>query len=65
MGVEDRFEESQVEFATDEERRIADAAISAWQAWTEQRASRQRVSSIFNQDGAVIRILIEHEAEGQ
>jgi len=65
MGVEDRFEESQVEFATDEERRIADAAISTWQTWVEQRSARQYVCSTFNQDGAVVQILIKHAGEGQ
>jgi hypothetical protein len=61
MGVEDRFEESQVEFATEEERRIADTAISAWQAWVEQRAACQQANYVFNQDGAVVQIVITHE----
>jgi hypothetical protein len=62
MGVEERFEDSEVELATEEERKIADAAISAWQAWEEMRGSRQQVSSTFNQDGSVVKITIEHEA---
>lgn len=34
-GVEDRFEESKVELATEEERQVADLAIRTWQEWTE------------------------------
>lgn len=34
-GVDDRFEPSQVEFATEEERRAADLAIRTWQEWVE------------------------------
>jgi hypothetical protein len=61
MGVEDRFEESQVEFATAEERRIADAAISAWQTWVGKRDTYEGAESTFSQDGAVVQIVITHE----
>jgi hypothetical protein len=61
MGAEDRFEESQVEFATEEERRIADAAIAAWQTWVGKRDDYKSAESTFSQDGAVVQIVITHE----